>query len=171
MTGNTVNTLSYTGIVTLSQYITGKKVKIAQVHNRGGSSLFNFLADCLTGDFAVANVSRPTKVKLLIKTISELGETYTEKSGFIYLLARPEKVYTTDSTKVRYSFIIPKEYFTDIPSESSKELGLGLYADNASNDCLEKFTAFCSLKDVKNLGSATNNLVVDWDLIINNAAN
>ena len=174
MKGNAINTLTYTGIVTLSQYLGGKKVKVAQVHNTGGNPLFNFLADCLIGDFTIANISRPTKVMLLIKTTEtpEVGNTaaisYTRKSGFIYLLSRPEKVYAAESTKVRYSFIIPKEYFTSIPSESSKELGLGLYTDDATDSNLEKFAAFCSLKNVKNLNSATNNLVVDWDLIISN---
>lgn len=169
MKGNAINTLIYTGIVTLSQYRCGKKIKVAQVHNTGGNPLFNFLADCLIGDFAIANISRPTKVMLLIKTTEDDGSlSYSAKSGFIYLLSTPEKVYTTESTKVRYSFIIPKDNFMEIPTEAEKELGLGLYADDATDENLEKFAAFCSLKDVKNLNAAANNLVVDWDLVISN---
>lgn len=181
MKGNAINTLTYTGIVTLSQYIGGKKVRVAQVHNTGGNPLFNFLADCLIGDFAIAKISKPTKVMLLIKTTTAAEDgskiiSYSAKSGgFIYLLSSPEKVYDTESTRVRYSFIIPKDYFMNMPTEAGKELGLGLYTDNATDNTeedLKKFAAFCSLGDVKNLSSAANNLVVDWDLVIsNNSAN
>ena len=45
MTNTAVNTLTYTGIVTLSQYIENKKVKIGQTHNKGGAPLFKFLSN------------------------------------------------------------------------------------------------------------------------------
>ena len=48
------SSLEYTGIVNLSQYINGKKFTIAQLHNAGGKPLFEFLADCLVGDFEIA---------------------------------------------------------------------------------------------------------------------
>ena len=61
------NTLGYTGIVTLSQYINSKKIKIAQVHNEGSYPLFNFLSDCLLGDFSIAALALPNKIMLLKK--------------------------------------------------------------------------------------------------------
>jgi hypothetical protein len=144
------------------------------VHNTGGNTLFNFLADCLIGDFPIANMTRPTKIKLLIKSVEEGGIiNYTAQSGFIYLLSRPEKVYSTGSTKVRYSFIIPKDHFTNVSLGLNNELGLGLYADDATEKNPENFAAYCSLKDIQQmLTGAANNLIVDWELIIsNNSAN
>ena len=60
-----INTFTYTGVVTLSQYIGSKKIQVAQVHNAGGASLFEFLADCLIGDIEIAQTKRPTKIKLI----------------------------------------------------------------------------------------------------------
>ena len=51
MKNTAINHINYTGIVTLSQYINGKKFLITQKHNAGAHMLFDFLADCLVGNF------------------------------------------------------------------------------------------------------------------------
>ena len=87
--------LAYTGIVTLSQYIGTKKIKLAQMYNKGGDSLFTFISDCLTGDFDIARLNRPTKIMLLncSKENDDSGNTininYESASGFIYLVSKP----------------------------------------------------------------------------------
>ena len=65
MKNTAINTLNYTGIVSLSQCIGNRKIKIAQMHNTGGASLFNFLANCLIGNFTTAKINYPTKIKLI----------------------------------------------------------------------------------------------------------
>ena len=59
MKNTAINTLKYTGIVTLSQYIGSKKRQIARMHNEGGDALFRFLANCLAGDFTTAKLTMP----------------------------------------------------------------------------------------------------------------
>ena len=82
MNSKAVNTLNYTGIVTLSQYVGNNKVQLAQIHNTGGTSLFNFLASCLAGHFQYASVNWPTKIKLLDYAVD--GSEYTYESVSVH---------------------------------------------------------------------------------------
>ena len=169
MKNTAINTLKYTGIVTLSQYIGSKKIKISQVHNTGGDSLFEFFASCLLGDFTTAKLIRPTKVMLLERTNDD-PPVYTQPtngSGFIYIITKPEKVSDTGSCRVKYSFVIPKDDVASI--RSSDNLYLGLFADEVSVDNPENFAAICELKLANNIINAS--LVVDWELIISNINN
>lgn len=174
MRNKAINTLKYTGIVTLSQYIGTKKVNIAQRHNTGGSSLFEFFADCLIGDFTMAKATMPTKIMLVKRTESKNGAgnvdfTYEDVSGFIYLLTKPEKVYNSAGSAVRYSFVIPKDMLESI--NNFEGLGLGLYTDGAVKSEPENFAAFCELNLSKS-SIISASLVIDWELIIsNNASN
>jgi hypothetical protein len=163
MKNTAINTLGYTGMVTISQYIGTKKVEIAKIHNAGGNPLFNFLADCLKGDFDVAKVSRPTKIMLLTRVVDGESYSYVPASRFIYLRSKPEKVYSTTEGIVRYSFMISRDILT-----STDFNGIGLYADSATKDDISKFSAFCEIKD---LGTVTNSsvLVLDWELVVHNA--
>ena len=168
------NTLGYTGIVTLSQYIGNKKVKIAQRHNTGGNVLFEFLSDCLLGDFAKAKISVPTKIMLMKRTLipnddGKEAYSYESKSGFIYLLTKPEKVYSTTITGsiVRYSFIVSKDMVESINDFTG--LGIGLFTDKATTNNLDGYSAFCELDLSKN-DVVNSSLVVDWELVITNPA-
>lgn len=169
MKNTAINTLTYTGIVTLSQYIGKKKVKIAQMHNTGGESLFRFLANCFTGNFESAQNNRPAKVKLLNKTLVGNDIVYRSVSGFIFVRNLKQMVVNSGECCVRYSFIIPRDLFEDLTNIST--LGLGLYALNAPEDAPDSFVAFCALSSNLNLNrnKITNaSLVVDWDLLIAN---
>lgn len=171
------NTLTYTGIVTLSQYIGTKKVKIAQFHNTGGASLFDFLADCLIGEeLETVRAKMPRKVRLLqripLGETIEAGYRYEAVSGFIFLLEQPKKIESATQSQVRYSFLIHRDMLETVTDYST--LGLGLYANNASDSeeysDVENFTAFCMLNFSRN-ALASSSLVVDWDLIIANSGN
>lgn len=171
MNNKAINTLAYTGVVTLSQYIGSKKIKILQTHNEGGNPLFDFLADCLTGDFSIARYSKPNKVKLVRRkrAYTDAGDAYFKyesESDFYYLISKPEKVYDGTKSVVRYSFMIPRDI---IGNRQFEGLGLGLYADTIKNvDAdLAKFSAYCDLNLTTNsiIDSA---LVVDWELTFSN---
>ena len=159
-----INTLKYTGIVTLSQCIKGKKVKIAQKHNAGGTSLFNFLTDCLVGDFSLASLYIPNKVRLLTK---EDDESLSSSTGFIYMQTRPEKVLT-DSSQVasaKYSFIIPKE---QLETNINKIVGIGLYAKSTTIDDISNYAARCDI-DFSQVDIQTkSDLLIDWELTFSN---
>ncbi len=166
MKNTAINTLNYSGIVTLSQQVGKKKVIIAKAHNTGGESLFNFLADCLTGKLDAANV--PTKIKLVNREkYDDASYKYESASGFVFLRSPAEKTKTTSGECcVRYSFIVPRDILENITNIET--LGIGLYARSASEADPENFIAFCPVKF--NVGQIINSsLLVDWDLIISNA--
>jgi hypothetical protein len=171
MKNTAINTLKYTGEVTLSQYIGQKKYRVAQLHNAGGNALFNFLADCLIGEFNIAKANRPTKIMLISRSADGPdGYEYRGVSGFIYLLTNPEKVYNVEDTdaicRVRYSFIIPQDMIEGI--NSLDKLGIGLYSDAEKSP--EAFAAYCEF-DVSASSLVNTALVVDWELIISNNSN
>ena len=159
MSNTAINTLKYTGIVTLSQYIGSKKFEIAKIHNAGGNPLFNFLSDCLVGDFDIARLSRPTKIMLLDK---DTDGSYISKSGFIYLISKPEKDSNSHGT-VHYNFTVARDVL-DGTSFSS----IGLYTDNTSTSDVQSFAAVCDVDlSVYNLSSSSA-LLIDWELNISN---
>lgn len=166
------NTVGYTGIVTLSQYINNKKIQVARVHNTGGASLFNFLAYCLAGDFTLAKAYTPTKIKLLKRTGKKISEySYESVTNFIWLRTPPEPKYSSSESRVRFSFIIPKDFLQSLVLDTTEEaLGIGLYSNAvADNDTeVENFMAFCTIDELNRNDLANTFLVVDWELIIAN---
>jgi hypothetical protein len=158
-----VNNLEYTGIVKLSQYTNGKKFMVAEKHNEGGKALFNFLTDCLVGDFDIAKIDRPSKIMLLNKDGAGNLAKATNTS-FIYLLSKPEKVYSTEKKGiVRYSFIIPQDYFVGTDFNA-----IGLYTGSTSELDLNDYAAFCELNLSGVSLSISSVLVLDWELHISN---
>lgn len=179
------NNLTYAGIVTLSQRIGHKKVPVLQVHNNGNLPLFNFLTECLTGNFETAKLTRPTKIMILKQTTFKDSDTQSDRvtferlSSFIYLLASPEKRYSSDTagiSKVCFSFILPKDLLESIDFENNDEnvtYKLGLYPANATLLDITEYSAICEL-DLSSINSSTigasSVLVVDWELSISNKA-
>ncbi len=177
MKNTAINTLGYTGIVTLSQYIGSQKIELARKHNSGGGPLFDFLADCLIGDFSRAKILRPTKIMLVKRTknLTPRGTSsdysYTSMSGFIYLLTKPEKIYNPTQSKVRYSFIIPKDQLENMTDFEGLHIGLYTNAVTTSeSEDLKNYAALCELQsaDLSNSIRIGASLVVDWELIISN---
>lgn len=174
MKNTAVNTLKYTGMVTLSQYIGTKKIKIMQKHNEGGPALFEFLTDCLIGDFTKAHATLPNKIILLERDPAAGANKYKAKSGVIYLLSPAEKEYDhseSNNPKVRYSFMVPKE---QVESVDFSELSIGLYnstfndQETDSSDALANCVARCDL-DLLVSGVINTALVVDWEMSFSTA--
>ena len=158
-----INTLKYTGIVTLSQYIGSKKVKLAQYHNEGNYSLFNFLSDCLMGDFEVAKLNRPTKIMLLSDSEDKESSDKVSRSGFYFQTSKPEKLTTgTSGGSILYSFIIPGDKVASTDFEY-----IGLYANSVTELECSKYAAIAAIKTPEGLSQASA-LVVDWELAITN---
>ena len=160
------NTLKYTGIVTISQVIGKKKIELAKVHNRGSNSLFNFLSDCLIGDFDTARLDRPTKIMLLQEEHNEeTGEilSIVPVSGFIYRITTPEKVYNDYAGAVRYSFIINRDMLESLDFNC-----IGLYSDSKLVTDYNEYAALCSINVEKERATAASALLVDWELQISN---
>jgi hypothetical protein len=166
------NTLGYTGVVTLSRYHNNKKYELIKIHNNGKSPLFDFLADCLIGNYEAAAQSRPTMIKLLKVTSSEgATDSLESASGFIALMTTPEKINKPNGGGVRYSFIVTRDMVFDTNFNR-----IGLYtkavADNAISDqILDEYAAYCDVKDsgiASGSLSASSALLIDWELIISN---
>ena len=158
------NNLSYTGIVTLSQYTDKKKkIKLKQVYNAGNNPLFNFLSDCLLGDFDLARINIPTKIMLLkVDDKKEHFEKATSAS-FIYLLTKAEKVYSPNAGIVRYSFMISQDTLLENPFNA-----IGLYTDAATEEDLDNYAAYCLVDSSELRVASSSMLIVDWELIIAN---
>lgn len=168
MIGKAINTLTYTGIVTLSQYRGHKKVKVAETHNTGKSRLFDFLSDCLAGNFDVATINRPTKIRLLKYKTDADGEPikYSYESAspdFIYLTTTPKKTNNADKGSVTYSFIVSREHLINGDFD-----GIGLYTDSEYD--IDNVAAFCEKPESFSVNSlsASAVLVIDWMLNISN---
>ena len=157
MKNTAINSLSYTGTVTLSQYAGTKKLVVAKIHNTGLNRLFSFLSDCLIGDFEAAKVNRPDKIMLLKK---DSDGDYVKASDFIYFLSSPEKVYSTSASIVKYSFIIPR----DMLLKDFHGIGLYAYIDKEYTNP----AAYCAIDKDKIKLSTSSVLVVDWELNIAN---
>ena len=167
MRGRLKNSLKYTGIVTVSRYQGSKKIKIKQVHNAGNTQLYDFLADCFSGEMEKALPKRPAKIKLL--NITESGIIEASSSGFIGLFSQPTVSITESSCKITYSFLIPRDQLVNLASTSN--LGLGLYPKSAINiddDELYNYIASCKLALTSSEIHASSSLVVDWELIFSN---
>ena len=174
MKNRALNTLNYTGIVTLSQYVGRKKIKIAQMHNTGGTSLFSFLANCLAGDFTAAKAHVPTKIKLLSRKgdATDGYYTYTPLTQYTALRTPPEPSADAGESRVRFSFIIPRDFIDSLSglNAADETVGLGLFANSVPDKESEagNFMAFCELANIDKNSLVNTFLVVDWDLIISN---
>lgn len=164
-----VNTLAYTGIVTLSQYKGNKKTQVAKIHNTGGSPLFRFLANCIAGDFTNSQAGCPARIRLINRDISDQGYEYTSVSGFIFKQSSKIIVDNLGECRVRYSFMIPRDLLENVTSVET--LGLGLY--NMQDSDPANFVAFCALGtaglELTRTELSHASLLVDWDLIISNS--
>ena len=169
MKSSTKNTFKYTGIVKLSQYTsTKKKILQAELRNAGGPALFNFLTDCLIGDFEKAKQTRPHKIMLLNEeTFSEPSDSIITPVSRFFSLATCEKVLTSDknSSTVRYSFIIPRDELREV--KNFNRIGLYTAPTDVSNP--SDYAAIVEVKDSASLNLALSSvLVVDWELTISN---
>jgi hypothetical protein len=162
--GAITDTVNYTGAVTLSKCVRGKEIKLATIHNNGGRPLFDFLADCLVGNFDEAKITRPNRILLLNKD-SEDYLTKATDTGFISMTSAPEKVYSASEGIVKYSFTIPQEYIAGTNFNA-----IGLYTGAATDADIENYAAFCYLGDKINVQELKTSSVVllDWELHISN---
>ena len=163
MKNTAINNLEYTGIVTISQYIGSKKVELFKATNTGGDSLFNFLSDCLIGDFDAAALARPTKIMLLGAILNDDGtEEFIDMSGFIYLVSKPEKL---SPHSIKYSFVIPRALVENVTGDVKY---IGLYNNSVTELDLKNFAAKVEYGLNRNELLTSSMLVVDWILNITN---
>jgi hypothetical protein len=162
--GVITDTIGYTGVVTLSTRVRGKEVKLATIHNNGGWPLFDFLADCLVGNFDTAKIARPNRI-LLLNIDDSNSITKANDTGFIPLASVPEKVYNDAEGIVKYRFTIPQDYFVGTNFNA-----VGLYTGTATDADVENYAAFCYIGDKLSISDLkiSSVLLLDWELHISN---
>lgn len=175
MTNKILNSVGYSGKVTLSIQEGNKILKTQEFNNSGTSHLFSFFAHCLMGNFDEASLYRPTKIRLLKVNIDEStgAETSAEDaSGLIYLRSRPERIYNpkTQGETVKLSFMVPRTMISAVGFNR-----IGLYPHFASIEDIYDYSAYCDLSGNEDLGVESYNawtlssvLLVDWELTVSN---
>jgi hypothetical protein len=167
--GTAKGNLEYTGIVKLYQYTHGKKRTIANLINSGGKPLFDFLSDCLAGDFDSARFSRPDKVLLLNEDLESGTLECASTGGFTYIMSKPERVPSDSEGIVRYSFSIPQDQLYNAGRINFNAIGLYPYNVEDITE-LYNYAAKVAVTDLARESILPSSvLMLDWELHISNS--
>ena len=160
------NGISYHGEVSIS-VMDGKRKLCAVTHNNGRKGLFNFLSNCLLGNFIAAKSSYPSKIACF-GTVTDTDTTLVRLSSFIrYDSSRWETKETSTGSSIYFHFRIP--YMALKPGTISK---LRLYTNDVSGEDVEEdICAEINLEDTKYItvpdttdGNFT--IIVDWKITL-----
>ena len=160
------NDISYHGEVSIS-VMDGKRKLCAVTHNNGRKGLFNFLSNCLLGNFIAAKSSYPSKIACF-GTVAGTDAMPVSLSSFIrYDSSRWETKETSTGSSIYFHFRIP--YMALKPGTISK---LRLYTNDVSGEDVEEdICAEINLEDTKYItvpdttdGNFT--IIVDWKITL-----
>ena len=165
------NGISYHGEVSIS-VMDGKRKLCTVTHNNGRKGLFNFLSNCLLGNFAAAKSSYPSKIACF-GTVTDTDTTLVRLSSFIrYDSSRWETKETSTGSSIYFHFRIP--YSALKHGTISK---LRLYTNEVSGEDVEEdICAEINLEDTKYItvpdttdGNFT--VIVDWKMTLTDEEN
>ena len=165
------NGINYRGEVSIS-VMDGKRKLCAVTHNNGRKGLFNFLSNCLLGNFIAAKSSYPSKIACF-GTVAGTDAMPVRLSSFIrYDSSRWETKETSTGSSIYFHFRIP--YSVLKPGTISK---LRLYTNEASGEDVEEdICAEINLEDTKYItvpdttdGNFT--IIVDWKITLTDEEN
>ena len=160
------NDISYHGEVSIS-VMDGKRKLCAVTHNNGRKGLFNFLSNCLLGNFIAAKSSYPSKIACF-GTVAGTDAMPVRLSSFIrYDSSRWETKETSTGSSIYFHFRIP--YMALKPGTISKSR---LYTNDVSGEDVEEdICAEINLEDTKYItvpdttdGNFT--IIVDWKITL-----
>ena len=160
------NDISYHGEVSIS-VMDGKRKLCAVTHNNGRKGLFNFLSNCLLGNFIAAKSSYPSKIACF-GTVAGTDAMPVRLSSFIrYDSSRWETKETSTGSSIYFHFRIP--YSALKPGTIFK---LRLYTNDVSGEDVEEdICAEINLEDTKYItvpdttdGNFT--IIVDWKITL-----
>ena len=165
------NGINYRGEVSIS-VMDGKRKLCAVTHNNGRKGLFNFLSNCLLGNFIAAKSSYPSKIACF-GTVAGTDAMPVRLSSFIrYDSSRWETKETSTGSSIYFHFRIP--YMALKPGTISK---LRLYTNDVSGEDVEEdICAEINLEDTKYItvpdttdGNFT--VIVDWKMTLTDEEN
>ena len=160
------NDISYHGEVSIS-VMDGKRKLCAVTHNNGRKGLFNFLSNCLLGNFIAAKSSYPSKIACF-GTVAGTDAMPVRLSSFIrYDSSRWETKETSTGSSIYFHFRIP--YMALKPGTIFK---LRLYTNDVSGEDVEEdICAEINLEDTKYItvpDTTDGNfaIIVDWKMTL-----
>lgn len=185
--------VGYSGKVKVTVVDDRKVVSRKVGHNAGGQPLFQFLAQCLCGNYENAKTSQPLKIKLFYNNATNENDAITNiqnwvksegdstsvvsASNFIFVNGpgATEKIEDEEGNKNGYKailhFRVPFAFVTQ-----NKVNQICLYAQTENDD--KKYSAYYLFKDSKdekklapievNNQQASYSLIIEWELSIAN---
>lgn len=185
--------VGYSGKVKVTVVDDRKVVSRKVGHNAGGQPLFQFLAQCLCGNYENAKTSQPLKIKLFYNNATNENDAITNiqnwvksegdstsvvsASNFIFVNgpSATEKIEDEEGNKNGYKailhFRVPFAFVTQ-----NKVNQICLYAQTENDD--KKYSAYYLFKDSKdekklapievNNQQASYSLIIEWELSIAN---
>ena len=145
------NKMIYKGKVSVTFTKGGKVIYKNKGKNAGTTSLFNFFAQCMAGNYN--DRLRPKFIKLMS---FEDGESENITESYI-----PFSGLSVDSTKTKFKFLIP---FSSL-KEGKVVAELQLYNDNRN-----MLASYMIPKSEQYTLGSGESIVVDWELEISNGA-
>ena len=158
------NGINYHGEVSIS-VMDGKRKLCAVTHNNGKKGLFNFLSNCLLGNFMAAKSSYPSKIACF-ETVADTDTVPVRLSSFIrYDSSRWEVKETSTESSIYFHFRIP--YVALKPGTISI---LRLYTNEISGENTEEsICAEINLKEPITVPDTTDGnfaIIVDWKMTL-----
>lgn len=164
------NGINYRGEVSIS-VMDGKRKLCTVTHNNGRKGLFNFLSNCLLGNFAAAKSSYPSKIACFEK-VTDTDTTPVRLSSFVrYDSSRWEVKETSTGSSIYFHFRIP--YAALKPGTISI---LRLYTNEVSGENAEEdICAEIDLKEkyitVPDTTDGNFTIIVDWKMTLTDKEN
>lgn len=164
------NGINYRGEVSIL-VMDGKRKLCAVTHNNGRKGLFNFLSNCLLGNFIAAKSSYPSKIACF-GTVTDTDTKPVRLSSFIrYDSSRWETKETSTGSSIYFHFRIP--YSALKHGTISK---LRLYTNEVSGEDVEEdICAEIDLKDssitVPDTTDGNFTIIVDWKMTLTDEEN
>ena len=156
--------INYHGEVSIS-VMDGKRKLCAVTHNNGKKGLFNFLSNCLLGNFTAAKSSYPGKIACF-GAVADSDTAFVRLSSFVkYDSSRWEDNETSTESSIYFHFRIP--YSVLKPGTISI---LRLYTNEISSENAEEnICAEIKLNDSITVPDTTDGnftIIVDWKMTL-----
>ena len=158
------NGINYRGEVSIS-VMDGKRKLCTVTHNNGKKGLFNFLSNCLLGNFMAAKSSYPSKIACF-KSATDANASPVRLSSFVrYDSSRWVTEETSTESSIYFHFRIP--YSVLKPGTISI---LRLYTNEISSENAEEnICAEIKLNDSITVPDTTDGnftIIVDWKMTL-----
>lgn len=185
--------VGYSGKVKVTVVDDRKVISRKVGHNAGGQPLFQFLAQCLCGNYENTKTLQPLKIKLFYNKAETVADAITNIQNWV----KSEGDFTSVASASNFIFVNAAGATEEIADEEGNKNGykailhfrvpfsfvtknevnqICLYAQNENDD--KKYSAYYLFKDSKdekklapikvNNQQASYNLIIEWELSISN---